>query len=175
MPERRKKSSGASRPIIANTTSFGRLSAAPSPSSSSTALAVTRESFEPSSRRTEPGLVARMRTVIDALTRSDEGFSICTSAAGSCSSARSFSTFSGLGRANSLLAIAESDLGAGERERDRRLHRRVAAAHDEHLLPGVVERVVEPMVDLVEVLARAAELAIVAASADADDHPQRAG
>ena len=76
----------------------------------------------------------------------------------------------GLGREKAVLPVGERDAGAGGGERDGRLERGVAAADDEDVLSGEVLRVVEPVEDLVELLAGHAEPAVRAAPPDRDDH-----
>ena len=177
IPERRKKSSGASRPIMAKTTSFASVCRVPLPSVTTTASARTSSSLQPSMTRTRAGRVRRQPRIMlwpsAVLTRSETGSSICTSARGSFSSARSLSTFSGLGRANSLPRWASVTAAPAMAERDRALQRGVAASDDEHLLAGVVLGVVEAVEDLVELLAGHAERAVIAAAADGDDDAQR--
>ncbi|HEY3170599.1 MAG TPA: hypothetical protein VGK08_06320 [Thermoanaerobaculia bacterium] len=105
MPERRKKSSGASRPSIVKTTSFASVDSWPASSSSTTCFGSTRMTCVPRARRSEPGCFSSvgMKAPVAVVTRSEEGCSTPTAAEGFFSSIRIFSMFSGLGRENSFL------------------------------------------------------------------------
>src|SRR5439155_23059125 len=74
-----------------------------------------------------------------------------------------------------LSAVGERHARARSRERDRGLQRRIAASHDQELPSGELLRVVEPVADLVRLLAGDAELPVAAAPAHGDERAPRAG
>ena len=75
-----------------------------------------------------------------------------------------------LGAREFLLAIGQRDPGPAVRQRNGRLERGVAPAHDQRVLGGKVPRIVQTVVDLFQLLARDAKLSEVAASPDGDEH-----
>ena len=102
-PLRRKKSSGASRPSMVKTTSFGSVSTAPSAVRRLAVAASRRVTAEPSRSCTEPVGVRRCISPMSAvLARSLVGWRISTGVSGLAARAWSFSMLPGLGRANSF-------------------------------------------------------------------------
>ncbi len=71
------------------------------------------------------------------------------------------------------LPVGEGDMRAGPGQRDGGFERRVAAPHDESLLPREIVGVVEPVVDIVSILAGNPEHSEVSALSDRDEDPPR--
>ena len=174
-PLRRKKSSGASRPIMEKTSSLGKTTSVPSSFFRVTLSGSIRVTFVASASVTEPGGAFFIISLVKAVvTRSELGRSTCTSAFGSCSSILSFSTFSGFGPRELRFAITDRDPRARAGQRDGRFQRAVAPADHEHVFPAKILRVEKPVIDLVEIFARAAELAMISAPPDRHDDSPRA-
>ena len=74
-----------------------------------------------------------------------------------------------LGTRELRLAIAHRYLRAGAGQRDSAFQRAVAATDDEHILAAEILRVVEPIVNLIEIFPRTAEPAMIAAPPDGHD------
>ena len=97
-----KKSSGASRPIIVKTASFGIVSSFPSRSTIVTSWSSISFTWLFMSRFISPGIWSPgIKSPVQVVTRSEDGVSIETSAIGSAMSMCKNSTFSGLGLENS--------------------------------------------------------------------------
>ena len=173
MPERRKKSSGASRPIIAKTTSLGSVTALPSASVEHDAR---RRDLASSLRaQQQPDRAVRV-LALRLMLRADRGVDAlrgrasrpATSASRVLLELADLVDVLGLGARELLLAVAEGDV------RRRASASAIAVSSAESpppttstFLPVYSFGVVEAVVDLVELLAGHAERAVVAAAADA--------
>ena len=101
-PERRKNSSGASRPIMVKTASLRSFTSSPPASASATSPSSMARTLEDILTSIDPGRRSSSRKgPLEVVTRSEVGVSTETSAIGSAASASSRSRFSGLGRENS--------------------------------------------------------------------------
>ena len=143
MPERRKKSSGASRPSMVKTTSLSSRISLPASSFSDDVGRLDADDLR-SEGEADRAPAFQGPKLLEALGfRAAEGF----------------------------LSVGERHRGARRGERDGGLDGGVTAPDDENLLPREVFGIVESIEDLVEVLSGHAEPAVRAALSDRDDRP----
>ena len=152
------------------TTSLGRTVSLPSACFNVTLSGSIRVTVVAVASVTEPGGAFFIISLVNAVvTRSELGRSTCTSAFGSCSSIFQFFDILRFGTRKLRLAIAYRHFRARARQRDGAFQRAVAPADDKHIFAAEILRIVKPVVNLIEIFARTAEPAMIAAPPDGHD------